>query len=109
MADDYVTVAQDADIAESALTRAELDGKPIILTRANGQVCALDGICTHEFAELADGDVEDDTIWCPLHASGFNVFSGEATNPPAMDPLDVYEVRIADGAVQGSRRPRQPG
>lgn len=106
MADGYVTVARDGDIVENGLTRAEINGKPIILTRVDGKVYALDGICTHEFAELAQGDVEDETIWCPLHASGFNVISGEATNPPAEDPLGVYDVQVVDGDVQVSSQPR---
>ncbi len=106
MANTFIAVARDGDVAENGLTRVEIDGKPIVLTRVNGKVYALDGICTHEFAELAQGDVEDETIWCPLHASGFNVISGEATNPPAEDPLATYDVQVVDGAVQISSQPR---
>ena len=105
MADTYVTVARDADVVENGLTRVEVDQKPVILTRVNGRIYALSGICTHEFAELAEGEVDDDTIWCPLHASGFSVFSGEATDPPAEEPLDVYDVRVVDGDVQVSITP----
>jgi len=106
VANTFIAVARDGDVAENGLTRVEIDGKPIVLTRVNGKVYALDGICTHEFAELAQGDVEDETIWCPLHASGFNVISGEATNPPAEDPLATYDVQVVDGAVQISSQPR---
>jgi 3-phenylpropionate/trans-cinnamate dioxygenase ferredoxin subunit len=108
MAVAFVTVALDSEVVERALTRVEIDGKPVILTRLHGQVYALDGICSHEFAELADGVVDDETIWCPLHASGFNVISGEATNPPAEEPIAVYEVRVVDGDVQVSQQPRPP-
>jgi 3-phenylpropionate/trans-cinnamate dioxygenase ferredoxin subunit len=104
--DDFVTVARSSEVQDAVLLRVEVEQQPVILTRVEGRLCALSGICTHEYAELADGEVEDDTVWCPIHASGFNVFTGVATSPPAEEPLPVYDVREAAGAVQVSRRPR---
>lgn len=106
MADDFVTVARSAEVEDDVLLRVEVNEQPVILTRVDGRLCALSGICTHEEAELADGEVEDEIVWCPLHASGFNVFTGEVTSPPATEPLPVYDVREVGGAVQVGRRPR---
>lgn len=104
--DDFVAVARSDEVKDHGLLSVAVDAIPVVLTRVNGQVCALGGICTHEYAELAKGEVEDDSIWCPLHASGFNVFTGSITSPPAATPLPVYDVREVDGRVQVSRRPR---
>ncbi|HEY8743436.1 MAG TPA: Rieske 2Fe-2S domain-containing protein [Chloroflexota bacterium] len=106
MPDEFMTVARTDEVGDHQLLRVELDEQPVILTRVDGRLCALGGICTHEDAELVDGEVDEETVWCPLHASGFNVFTGEVTSPPAEEPLPVYDVREVDGAVQVSRRPR---
>ena len=96
MPDEFMTVARADEVADRQLLRVEVDGQPVILTRVEGQVCALSGICTHEEAELVDGEVDEETVWCPLHASGFNVFSGEVTSPPATEPLPIYGAREVD-------------
>ncbi|MGI8913456.1 MAG: Rieske 2Fe-2S domain-containing protein [Chloroflexota bacterium] len=106
MPDEFITVARADEVGECLLLRVEIDTVPIVLTRVNGKVCALSAICTHEHVELVQGEVEDETVWCPIHASGFNVFTGVATSPPAEEPLPVYDVREVDGAVQVSRQPR---
>lgn len=103
---DFVAVAQSGDITGGLLYRVEVDGKPVVLARVQGKVCALSAICTHEHADLSEGDLEDETIWCPLHSSGFNVFSGEVTSPPAEIPLEVYDVREEEGRILVRRNPR---
>lgn len=105
----YVRVMSADEIAEGAIVPFEVDESERILTKVEGEVYALDGICTHEYAELADGEVEDCTIWCPLHSSGFNVQSGQATNLPAAIPLTTYDVRIEDGDVYVSLEPKGEG
>lgn len=105
----FVRVIPAAEIDEGAIVPFEVDEQERILTKVEGRIYALDGICTHEYAELADGEVEDRTIWCPLHSSGFNVETGKATNLPAVLPLATYEVRIEDGDVYVSIEPREQG
>ena len=38
--------------------------------------------------------MEGDEIECPLHGGCFSIRTGEATCPPATEPLATYEVRI---------------
>jgi nitrite reductase/ring-hydroxylating ferredoxin subunit len=106
MADEFITVARADQVIDHQLRRVEVDERPVVLTRVDGRLCALSAICTHEHVELVSGEVDEDTLWCPVHASGFNVFTGEVTSLPATEPLPVYDVREVDGLVQVSRRPR---
>lgn len=106
MPDEFITVARADQVVDHQLHRVEVDERPIVLTRVDGRLCALSAICTHELVELVAGEVDEDTLWCPVHASGFNVFTGEVTSLPATEPLPVYAVREVDGMIQVSRRPR---
>src|SRR5688500_3116659 len=86
----YVWVMPADDVMEEIIYPFAVDGEERILTKLGDELFALDGICTHEYAELSDGEIEDETIWCPLHSSGFNVRSGKATNLPAAIALTTY-------------------
>ncbi|MCL4509246.1 MAG: Rieske 2Fe-2S domain-containing protein [Chloroflexi bacterium] len=103
----FVSVARSEDIKEGALSRVDVNGRPILITRVYGRLCVLSAICTHEDADLSKGELEDETVWCPLHASGFNIFTGAVTSPPAEEPLEVYEAREYDGKIAVSPIPRK--
>lgn len=102
----YVEVMSADEVEEELIYPFAVDDEDRVLTRVEGEICALEGICTHEYAELAEGEVEDGTIWCPLHGSGFDVHTGAVTNLPATVPLKTYDVKVIDGAVYVAREPK---
>ena len=104
----YLHVVEANAIDEGDIHRFEVDENPRILTRVDGTLRALDGMCTHEEEELADGEVEDNVVWCPLHGSGFRVDTGAATNLPAVTPVSVYDVQVVDNIVYVSFDPVEP-
>lgn len=77
--------------------------KKLLIVKIHGTIYATDGICTHEYAELSNGflNEEEKTVTCPLHLSVFNLTNGVPLNPPAERPLKTYEVKIGkeDGGV----------
>src|SRR5690606_41866001 len=85
------------------------DGALRILTRVGAAIFACAGICTHEYAEMSEGEIEDHGIYCPLHGSGFDLRTGAVTSLPAVTPLPVYDVKIVDGEVYVPRAPRGRG
>lgn len=101
-----LAMAED-EIAEGEMQVFEVDGDPRILTRLDGCIYALDGICTHEYAELIDGEIDEGCIYCPLHGSGFDIRTGKVMNLPAVVALPVYQVEVIDGKVYVSLDPRE--
>jgi nitrite reductase/ring-hydroxylating ferredoxin subunit len=69
--------------------------RKLLIARINGKVYATDGICTHAYAELSNGflNEEDKTVTCPLHLSAFDLQSGVPRNAPAEIPLKTYQVK----------------
>src|SRR5919202_2434899 len=94
------------EIEEGVIYPIEIDQEERIVVKWNGEIRALNGICTHEEAMLADGDLEGNTLWCPLHSSGFEICTGKVTTPPAVIPLDTDDIRIEDGDVYVAVEPR---
>ena len=72
---------------------------PIAVFNADGELYAIDDTCTHQDASLADGWLEGCTVECPLHASCFDLRTGQVSGPPARRPVRTHRVEVLDGMV----------
>jgi len=93
-AGEFVRACGLAELPEQGTLGVELNGRPLVIVRSEGEVFALDEFCTHEDVSLVDGEVYDRTVECWLHGSCFDVRSGKPTGPPATRPLTTYPVRV---------------
>lgn len=87
-------VASLAELEEDTPLRVELGGVPVCLVRTEGEVFAVNDICTHANVSLSEGDVDDCAIECWLHGSRFDLRTGKPSGPPATRPVPVYPVKI---------------
>jgi nitrite reductase/ring-hydroxylating ferredoxin subunit len=71
-------------------------GREIVLCSVEGEIYALDGICTHEAYPLDGGEVDGTTLTCEWHGATFDVCTGRATGLPATRALKVYATRVDD-------------
>ena len=97
--DKHQTVANKKDLQEGILLKAEFLGKPIVLSKVNGKVYAIDAVCSHEGGPLEDGALDGYEVECPWHGSKFDVRTGEVTNPPAETPQLAYDVKVEDDKI----------
>ena len=79
----------------------DFEEKKILISKINNKIFATDRICTHAYADLSTGFVNEDetTVTCPLHMSRFNLETGVPENLPAEVPLKTYKVEIREGWV----------
>ena len=67
----WVRVAGVAEVGEGQVHAVRVDDREIALYHLpGGEFRATDNVCTHEYALLSDGWLEDGCIECPLHAAG---------------------------------------
>ncbi|WP_240136439.1 bifunctional 3-phenylpropionate/cinnamic acid dioxygenase ferredoxin subunit [Streptomyces sp. MUM 178J] len=88
-----------ADLPRGEAFRLETDPAVTVFHTEDGELFAIDDTCTHQDASLADGWVEDCWVECPLHASKFNLKTGEVDAPPAKLPVRTHEVVVENGMV----------
>jgi len=68
-----------ADLPAGEALRVDEVSPPIsVFHTDDGEVYAIDDTCTHQDASLADGWLDGCEIECPLHASKFDLRTGEA-------------------------------
>ncbi len=86
-------------LADGDFRVVEIEGREILLAQIDGQLYAVDAICTHEDGPLGEGYLEGDAIVCPIHFTMFSLRTGEVLEGPATQALRTYPVTVDDDIV----------
>lgn len=97
----WIRVSDANSLSNGDLIVFDYNNKKILIAKTQGKIYATDGICTHEYADLSTGflNEEEKTVTCPLHLSIFKLDDGIPQNPPAEMPLKTYNTKIEDNGV----------
>ena len=94
MADNWTRVAGKAEVEPGKCIGTRVGGKEVAVYNLDGTFYATDNICSHEYALLSEGWLENGCIECPLHAAQFDIKTGKALSAPADTDLTVYQVKV---------------
>ena len=72
----------------------EVGDRAIAVCNVDGELYAIDDVCTHDEGSLDQGELEGFEIECPRHAARFDVRTGKVTALPAVLPIDTFPVRV---------------
>ncbi len=95
----FIPVGTEDSVGDGELLGTYAGEVPVLLVRYEGRIHALGRMCTHEYVDLADGDMQGGCVICPLHGSKFDIATGAALTLPAIESEPVYDVQIEDGVV----------
>jgi nitrite reductase/ring-hydroxylating ferredoxin subunit len=90
----WVRVGAAGDLSDGQMKAVRLGDRDIALYRVDGTYFATDNVCTHEYARLTDGWLEEGEIECPLHAGKFDVRTGKGLCAPIDKDLETFPVRV---------------
>ena len=91
---EYIKVAKISDIALGEIKSFVAGNEVIAICNVKGNFYAIKDECTHMEFPLSDGLLEEGTVTCAYHGAAFNVKTGEALCLPAIDPVEIYELRV---------------
>ena len=93
---DFVVVARVADVPVGSAIEVQYAGNQVGLFNVKGTLHAIGNVCTHAYAELHEGYVDDDdcTVDCPLHGARFSLTTGHHLTLPAVRAVRLYQVRV---------------
>ena len=97
---DWVRVGPTADLLPGEYCVVYDGDTPIAVFNIDGDLYAIEDVCTHDGGILTGGPIDGCIITCPLHGATFDIRSGEALTAPAYEPTASFPVRIQDGMVQ---------
>ena len=96
---DWVRVCATNELLPGEFQVAYDGDTAIAVFNIDGELYALEDVCTHDGGELAGGPIEGFEIECPRHGARFDLRTGEALCAPAYLPTAKFPVKIEDGAV----------
>ena len=92
---EYAISVKEKDLQESRPVRIDIKKKPIVLTKVNGKVYAMDAVCSHEGGPLEDGNVEGYDLTCPWHYAVFDIRNAKVSDQTVWaTDLSSYPVKI---------------
>jgi apoptosis-inducing factor 3 len=89
-----IAVAKVDDLQNGQMQQIKVEDSQILLSRINDQYYATSAFCTHYGAPLAKGILCDERIVCPWHNACFNAIAGQQEEPPGLDSLTHFSVRV---------------
>ena len=87
-------VASLASLDEDEPKGVFVNGENFALYLLEGEVYATHDECTHAFAMLSEGFIEDGKIFCPLHQGSFDIKTGGAVDEPCDEPVRCIPVKV---------------
>ena len=95
-----VFLCKTGELAPGSVSRVDrADGPAIAVYNIDGDLYAIEDVCSHDGGELAGGDVHGFEVECPRHGARFDVRTGAVTCPPAYEPIASFPVHEVDGQV----------
>jgi nitrite reductase/ring-hydroxylating ferredoxin subunit len=103
--DRYVAAGPLDEIAVGEIRRVK--GLPAVLCRTGSRLYAVGLTCPHAGAQLSQGRLAGDRLECPRHGARFPLDQDAVPNGGTYLLLPAYDVKVSDGIVYVSRRPRR--
>jgi len=92
---DFIKVATVDEIPVNEGKLVEVDDVRVALFNLNGEIYAIEDVCTHDGGPLVEGEIVNGCqVICPRHGARFDIRTGKALSFPAFEPTSTYAVRI---------------
>jgi 3-phenylpropionate/trans-cinnamate dioxygenase ferredoxin subunit len=96
---EWVRVCHTAELLPGEVQTGWDGDTPIAVFNIDGELYAIEDVCTHDGGELTGGPIEGFEIECVRHGARFDVRTGAALCPPAYEPTAKFPVKVEDGWV----------
>jgi nitrite reductase (NADH) small subunit/3-phenylpropionate/trans-cinnamate dioxygenase ferredoxin subunit len=96
---EYRTLARVGDIPEGSAKAVPVGNKMVAIFHHGGQFFAIDDLCPHMGASLAEGVVRNGVVSCAWHAWRFRLSDGCWMNSPKLK-IGSYPVRVVGDEIQ---------
>jgi nitrite reductase/ring-hydroxylating ferredoxin subunit len=98
-------VGRLSELPDGSITKARLGDADIVIVRDGAVITAFSAHCPHAGAPLAEGALCNHRLICPWHKATFCLRDGSVLEPPALDALTRYAVRVEGDDVLASLEP----
>ena len=88
-------VASVSDIPEGEVRVVTCaGGRSLAVSNIEGELFAIDNVCTHDDGPLGEGQLRRGRVICPRHGAAFDARTGRALTLPAVRGVNAYDVTV---------------
>ncbi len=91
---EFKKVANVSEIELGQMKTFEIDFERILICNVDGKFYAIEDECSHDSAPISTGRLKNNILMCPRHGAKFDVTNGAVKAPPAIVPLETFEIKI---------------
>ena len=92
-------VATTKDFPPGSAREIRVAGRSIAVFNVEGTIHAIGNECTHDGGPLSEGVVSDACVICPWHGAEFDLRTGKALTPPAVEDVRSYRVVVSGDEI----------
>lgn len=81
------------------MLRVSVADQDILLANVDGEIFAVEDMCSHEDASLYNGALKGRCVECPLHGSHFDLKTGEPQQEPATEAIKTFNVKVENDQI----------
>ncbi len=98
----WYRVARNEEVPAGSALTVTVDDEPMLLCRtSDGELYAVEDRCSHDGSPFGAEAVAGQVLTCPRHGAQFDVTTGAAVKMPAVTPIEIRRVRLAeDGGIE---------
>ncbi len=96
---ELVRVASIEEIRPGVMKTFDVMGKKILIANVDGEIYAMDAICTHEEWDLSEGTLEGTRITCAGHGAVWDLTTGRAEFDEELPPNKLYKTIVKEGEI----------
>ena len=94
---EFVTVAHLEDVPPGSVKTFFVGNQHLALANVEGQIYAIQDVCSHDGGPLGEGEVEGYEVECPRHGARFDLRTGAVRSFPAVVGIKTYQTKV-DGS-----------
>lgn len=96
----FATGLTVGDLQPGIVRVVEVAGRSLCIgLTTDGELGAIDNVCTHDGGILGEGELDGRAVECPRHGARFDLLTGQVLQLPAVRSVRGYPVTVEDGRV----------
>ncbi len=103
----HVFVLPLAHLPPGTKKTVHLAGTEILVIHHDRGISAVQAKCPHAGAPLEEGAICNGRLVCPWHLGTFAISTGELLEPPPMEPLNTFSVKVEGEGIFVDPEPRR--
>ena len=95
----WIDIAAEGSLVPGEPLQIDQNGQTIAVFLVDGEIYAIEDICSHDRSPISDGCIEGGEIICPRHGARFCLRTGHALTAPAYEDIESFPVRAEAGRL----------